>query len=247
MLCVRSHHSCFSGSYSLGDDSGKGHSAKLVKGVFRGHLYGALHRWKLCPGIDEVLAPERVCGNTLVQERGVCVVEEEENEGVLELTHKCDCNEGFAGKACQKQCLGAIRVGGKTVLCSGHGRCLTVDAEDDVVCDCDEGYAGDGCEFTCPGWDATNPPGQKECSGAGQCKLNAARTAAVCKCHASSNRYGLACEYTQNALPIQGCDECTGNNEVCNDGICDCEHPFYRVGEHCQEGAKQAEIWLVVC
>merc|ERR1719197_1388052 len=84
---------------TLRDDSGKNQHASLVRGVIRGHIYGAVHRWKLCPGIDEVTAPERVCGNTLVQERGVCYAEDEENEGVIDLAYKCDCNEGFAGKA----------------------------------------------------------------------------------------------------------------------------------------------------
>ena len=70
---------------------------------------------------------------------------------MLTTTYKCLCNEGFAGRACQKQCLGQVKIGNEYVTCSGHGRCLTVDSGDEVVCECDEGYAGEGCEFMCPG------------------------------------------------------------------------------------------------
>jgi hypothetical protein len=231
-------------SLKLADATGKTQGIGLVRGVIRGHIYGHVHRWKYCPGVDEALAPERVCGNTLVQERGVCFVEDEENEGVLELTYKCKCNEGFAGRACQVQCLGAVKVGGKTVLCSGRGKCISVDSDDEVMCDCDEGFAGDACEFKCPGWDTANPPGQKECNGKGQCQLNPARTAAICKCNANSQAYGLACEYNQNELPIRGCSTCTGLNEVCNDGVCDCEHPYYRVGDNCQRAQNAATLTL---
>ena len=222
--------------FMMTDDSGKGNDLKIVKGIYRGQIFGAEHRWKSCPGIDEILHPERVCGNTQVQERGVCFIEDEENEGVLTTTYKCLCNEGFAGRACQKQCLGQVKIGNEYVTCSGHGRCLTVDSGDEVVCECDEGYAGEGCEFMCPGFDATIP-GAKACSGYGECALNAAGTAAKCNCNQQSNRYGLACEYEQNALPLIGCDECV-NNEVCNDGICDCAHPLYRVGDYCVEASS---------
>jgi hypothetical protein len=236
-----------SASLTLADASGKTAGVGLVKGVIRGHIYGAVHRWKLCPGVDEALAPERVCGNTLIQERGVCFVEDEENEGVMELTYKCKCNEGFAGRACQKQCPGAIKQGGKTVLCSGRGKCIPVgsnttspNSEEEVQCDCDTGFAGDACEFKCPGWDEANPPGQQECSGKGQCQLNPARTAAICKCNANSQAYGLACEYAQNELPIRGCSKCTGLNQVCEDGVCACQHPFYMVGDNCQNAKDDA-------
>jgi len=104
------------------------------------------------------------------------------------------------------------------------------------MCECDPGYAGDACEFTCPGWDAANPPGQQECNGKGECQLNPARTAAICKCSANSQAYGLACEYQQNELPIRGCSACTGLNQVCTDGVCACEHPYYMVGNNCQRG-----------
>jgi hypothetical protein len=107
--------------YNMADDSGKGNSLQVVKGtlslllcaimqriyakrwrsigIFRGQIFGAEHRWRNCPGIDEVLHPERVCGNTQVQERGKCYIEDEENEGVLTVTYKCLCNEGYAGRA----------------------------------------------------------------------------------------------------------------------------------------------------
>jgi hypothetical protein len=236
-------------SLTLADETRKTAGVSLVKGVIRGHIYGAVHRWKLCPGVDEALAPERVCGNTLVQERGVCFVEDEENEGVMELTYKCKCNEGFAGRACQKQCPGAIKQGAKTVLCSGRGKCIPTGsnttvpgADEEIMCSCDEGFAGDACEFMCPGWDVANPPGQKECSGKGQCQLNPARTAAICKCNANSQAYGLACEYAQNELPVRGCSQCTGLNQVCEDGVCSCAHPFYMVGDNCQKGNNAAAI-----
>jgi len=223
-----------SGSTKLADDSGKTGGVGLVQGVIRGMIYGAVHRWKLCPGIDDVTNPERVCGNTMIQERGTCFVEDEENEGVHQLSYKCKCNEGFAGKACQKQCLGAVSIGGKTVLCSGHGKCVSTTETDDVICNCDPGFAGDGCQYTCPGWDVSNPPGQQVCHGGGQCKLNAARTGAVCTCNAASGRYGLSCEYVQNKTPLVSCDECIAGEE-CVDGTCDCKFPFFRVGDQCQK------------
>ena len=126
------------------------------------------------------------------------------------------------------------------MLCSGHGRCITVDSEDDVVCECDEGYAGEGCELVCPGWLEPPPPGAQECSGKGECAPNAAGDAAVCQCHAASNAYGLACEYEQSQLAVLGCEECTALNEVCVDETCACQHPFYRVADQCVEASPAA-------
>ena len=68
----------------------------------------------------------------------------------------------------------------------------------------------------------------------------------MCKCFAASQAYGLACEYEQNALPLRGCDECTGANEVCADAICDCKHPYYRVGDDCQEAADASHAVVAI-
>jgi hypothetical protein len=228
-------------------------SVALVRGVFRGLIFGPQHRWKACPGVDEVLAPESVCSNNAFQEKGVCVLEDEEHESEIVQKAKCDCHtdQGFIGVACQLTCAGSIQNDdGTLTACNGHGTCTADESETAVLCICDEGFTGPGCSLTCPGFVYPNgPPGQQVCNGHGTCEFNETSTSAYCLCSANSGFYGLECEYEQNELPIRGCDNCDGLNEICADGICDCEHPYYRVGAHCQPAADAATLaasWLAL-
>jgi hypothetical protein len=115
-----------------------------------------------------------------------------------------------ASPAARARCSASARSrsGGKTVLCSGRGKCISdrQQHDEEIMCSCDEGFAGDACEFKCPGWDVANPPGQKECNGKGQCQLNPARTAAICKCSANSAgvRPGVRVQHRTSCL-IRGC------------------------------------------
>jgi len=250
-------------SFNLKDttDEQNGNQITLNPGVFRGLVYGAEHRWRNCPGIDWALSPESVCSNTAWQERGRCFIEDEENPLSQERTHKCQCNEGFVGYACQIGCPGEVWVtdeasGEDTIVpCNNRGTCHTVDAENTAECECSEGYAGAACENLCPGWIEPPLPGQQECNGNGVCEEKWARdeqgnvnknlpSEAICKCSATSGYYGLACEYRQNALPMRDCSECSLAGESCQDHVCVCEFPYYEVGQFCQSAQEGAASTL---
>ena len=117
--------------------------------------------------------------------------------------------------------------------CNGHGKCFADDNGESVSCECDFGYAGPSCALLCPEFDPALGENQQLCNGKGDCLYNASSEESYCKCSAGSQAYGLACEYRANALPLRGCSQCDGDNEVCLDQVCGCEHPYYRVGPHC--------------
>lgn len=113
-------------------------------------------------------------------------------------TGECKCRPGFTGAACESMlCPVGLSASGRLDVCSGHGRCLSVqsganyedfvqffnrsnysgwDADKVYGCDCDNGWEGSSCSRrSCPKGDDPYTTGQVqevqalECTCSGSC------------------------------------------------------------------------------
>jgi len=95
----------------------------------------------------------------------------------------CNCNKGFRGVDCMRECAGGVQN-----PCSGHGECL-----EDASCRCSDGWSGPGCTEVCPGG-LGNP-----CSGHGACLSTA--TGSSCRCE-EGNGTGVLLRYAGDDCSI---------------------------------------------
>jgi hypothetical protein len=98
----------------------------------------------------------------------------------------CECEDGYAGIACDDVCPGAH--GG----CSGHGVCLEgLHFDFDAACACDAGWVGVGCELACP---RSEEFPDDVCSGRGECVVYNVAEGVRAACDCAIEYEGDACE-----------------------------------------------------
>jgi len=143
---------------------------------------------------------------------------------------KCDCDNGFLGKACGVEC--PMKDG---LVCGGHGKCLPPAADADSqttgTCVCDKGFMGQDCGLTCPATDEG-----VICGGRGKCMVEGGH--AVCKCKPGAR--GDACEFV--------CPGSLSSDQVCSGhGECHAhplEKPLGAICTKCDTGYVGADCSL---
>ncbi len=180
---------------------------------------------------------------------------------------RCSCYEGYAGVACEYQCLLGTRAELASVIknsragykarfpgglydpltegnftglvCSGHGNCTGAQG-----CVCETGWLGDHCQLMCP-----RDNEKAFCSGHGTCKYDATIDALpFCECEhytseAACAAAGLfyreqgACAYFDAALGFEPCIT-LGLCGICQDGA--------RAVRHALAAALAAAAWTLL-
>eukprot|EP01006_Ploeotia_vitrea_P042316 TRINITY_DN66617_c4_g12_i1.p1 TRINITY_DN66617_c4_g12~~TRINITY_DN66617_c4_g12_i1.p1 ORF type:complete len:1037 (+),score=92.60 TRINITY_DN66617_c4_g12_i1:386-3112(+) len=150
--------------------------------------------------------------------------------GSCDLFGICTCLEGWGGPSCGIQC-----PRGAGEICSGHGRCSSLDGE----CRCDEGWSGADCR-TPIDFVLCGSINGLQCGGRGTCRSG------TCRC--DENFRGLRCEecsdgwsgpncqfrLNANACPTFGSVRCNAKG-ACIEGNCIC------IGHHDGSSCQRCE------
>ncbi|GKT19122.1 hypothetical protein ADUPG1_011446, partial [Aduncisulcus paluster] len=117
------------------------------------------------------------------------------DEESLTSSYMCECDLGWSGTSCETDICGMLKEDGSeqdaSLICSGHGECISDSSTNSSTCDCLEGWIGDTCQTEDCGCDLGNF--HMECvdgsvSGTRVCECKTGWTGdgcseAACNCH----------------------------------------------------------------